>query len=43
MTNLNEGININLNGISISDLNDGIHSGKYNAGRWSNQLSVTVK
>ncbi|MGF7059649.1 FMN-binding protein [Brassicibacter mesophilus] len=40
---LNEGSEIKVNGIRISDLNDGIYNGKYNAGRWSNQLSVTVK
>ncbi|OLS01609.1 FMN-binding protein [Tissierella creatinophila] len=40
---LSEGMNIGINGINISDLNDGIYSGKYNAGRWSNQLNVTVR
>ncbi len=40
---LNEGSKVKINGIRILDLNDGIYSGKYNAGRWSNQLSVTVK
>lgn len=34
---------IEVNGIDISDLNDGIYSGKYNAGRWSNQLNITVR
>ena len=40
---LNEVRNIEVNGIDVSDLNDGIYSGKYNAGRWSNQLNVTVR
>lgn len=40
---LRAGMNIEVNGIDISDLNDGIYSGKYNAGRWSNQLNVTVR
>ena len=40
---LNEGSNIKVNGINISDLNDGIYCGKYNAGRWSNKLNVTIK
>ncbi len=40
---LNEGSDIKVNGINISDLNDGIYGGKYNAGRWSNKLNVTVK
>lgn len=40
---LKEGSEIKVNGIRISDLKDGIYNGKYDAGRWSNQLSVTVK
>ena len=40
---LNEGSNTKVSSINISDLNDGIYSGKYNAGRWSNQLNVTIK
>lgn len=40
---LREAKNIEVNGIDISDMNDGIYSGKYNAGRWSNQLNVTVR
>ncbi|MDR7855023.1 FMN-binding protein [Tissierella sp.] len=40
---LNEGSNIEVNGINILELNDGIYNGKYNAGRWSNQVNVTVK
>ncbi|WFA09359.1 FMN-binding protein [Tissierella sp. Yu-01] len=40
---LNEGSNIKVSSINISDLNDGVYSGKYNAGRWSNQLNVTIK
>lgn len=40
---LREGRNIEVNGINISDLNDGVYSGKYNAGRWSNLLNVTVR
>ena len=40
---LREGKNIEVNGIDISDMNDGIYSGKYNAGRWSNHLNVIVR
>lgn len=40
---LSEGRNIEVNGINISDLNDGIYSGKYDFGRWSNQLNITVR
>ncbi len=40
---LKEGGEVKVNGIRISGLNDGIYNGKYDAGRWSNKLSVTVK
>ncbi|QUH21030.1 FMN-binding protein [Alkaliphilus sp. B6464] len=40
---LKGGGEVKLNGIRISGLNDGIYNGKYDAGRWSNKLSVTVK
>lgn len=40
---LKEGSEIKLNGIRVSDLTDGTYYGKYKAGRWSNELSVTVK
>ncbi len=40
---LKEVSEIKVNGIRKSDLNDGIYYGKYNAERWLNQLSITVK
>lgn len=40
---LSEVRNIEVDGINILDINDGIYSGKYNAGRWSNQLNITVR
>ena len=40
---LNEGKDIRINGIDISNLNDGIYNGKYKAGRWTNELNITVK
>lgn len=40
---LNEGKNIRINGIDVSNLNDGIYNGKYKAGRWTNELNITVK
>ena len=40
---LDEGINIKATGIDVSNFNDGIYTGKYDAGRWSNVLNVTVK
>lgn len=40
---LNEGKDIRINGIDVSNLNDGIYNGKYKAGRWTNELNITVK
>ncbi|MCQ4921976.1 FMN-binding protein [Tissierella carlieri] len=40
---LNDGKDIAINGIDISNLSDGIYNGKYKAGRWTNELNVTVK
>ncbi len=40
---LKEGKNIEVDGVDISGLNDGVYSGKYDFGRWSNQLRVTVE
>lgn len=33
---------ITLSGIDLSDVNDGIYTGNYESGRWSNELSITV-
>lgn len=40
---LDEGIKVKTTRIDVSNFNDGIYSGKYDAGRWSNVLNVTVK
>ncbi|MFY9174160.1 MAG: FMN-binding protein [Peptococcia bacterium] len=40
---LNEGKNIELEGVVPSQLEDGVYNGKYSAGRWSNSLNVIVK
>lgn len=40
---LNDGKYVKLDGINISNLKDGIYSGKYNAGRWSNKINITIK
>lgn len=32
-----------INNISPSQLSDGTYSGKYDGGRWTNEVSVTVK
>ncbi len=41
---LTRGLNedISLDGINISSLNDGIYRGDYKAGRWTNELIITV-
>ena len=40
---LNPGKNIIINSLDASQLKDGVYKGKYNEGRWSNQVNVTVK
>lgn len=35
--------NITLNGIDLSKLKDGIYTGEYDYGRWTNKLDITVK
>jgi len=40
---LEAGKNVEINGLNITNINDGIYNGKYKAGRWSNELKVTVK
>lgn len=40
---LNEGKNITLNGINISEFKDGVYIGEYKFGRWSNELDITIK
>lgn len=40
---LEAGSNIEINGLIISDINDGVYNGRYKFGRWSNNLNVTVK
>jgi len=37
------GRSIEINGLNISNITDGIYNGKYKSGRWSNELNVTVK
>ena len=33
---------ITLSGIDITDVNDGVYAGRYEGGRWSNELNITV-
>lgn len=40
---LKTGANLELSGIDASHISDGIYDGTYNAGRFSNGISVTVK
>ena len=40
---LNPGKNIVINSMDASQLKDGVYKGKYNGGRWSNEVNVTLK
>jgi uncharacterized protein with FMN-binding domain len=40
---LNPGKNIIINSIDATQLKDGVYKGKYNGGRWSNEVNVTIK
>ncbi len=40
---LKDGENVAINSIDTATLADGVYSGQYQGGRWSNQLNVTVE
>lgn len=40
---LEEGNKKEITNVNLSAINDGTYSGKYNYGRWSNQINVTVR
>jgi uncharacterized protein with FMN-binding domain len=40
---LEKGSKLEISSVNLSSLNDGTYNGKYNAGRWSNEVRVTVK
>lgn len=42
---LSRGLNkdIQLTGVNISNINDGVYEGKYSGGRWTNELKITIK
>jgi len=40
---LEAGSEIEMKGLVMSNINDGIYNGNYKSGRWSNELKVTVK
>lgn len=40
---LNSGKDISINHIDTSQLKNGVYEGKYNGGRWSNEVSVVLE
>ncbi len=40
---LDGGRNLELSGIDLSSVSDGLYTGSYDAGRWTNQVNVTIK
>lgn len=40
---LENGKDLKINNVDLSQVNDGIYSGEYKAGRWSNSVEVTIK
>lgn len=40
---LKSGMNLVINDVNLSSLSDGMYNGKYNAGRWTNEMNVTIK
>lgn len=40
---LDTGEKVVIDDINLSSVNDGVYKGKYNAGRWSNEVNVIVK
>jgi uncharacterized protein with FMN-binding domain len=40
---VSSGAKLQINKIELSTVNDGSYTGKYNSGRWTNELSVAVK
>ncbi|KOA20431.1 FMN-binding domain protein [Clostridium homopropionicum DSM 5847] len=40
---LEDGRELKINNVKLSQVNDGIYSGEYNSGRWSNSVEVTIK
>jgi uncharacterized protein with FMN-binding domain len=40
---LKSGMNLAINDVILTSHSDGIYNGKYNAGRWSNEMNVTIK
>ena len=40
---LKSGMNLAINDVNLTSHSDGIYNGKYNDGRWSNEMNVTIK
>ena len=40
---LKPGMNLVINDLNLSSISDGMYNGKYNDGRWSNEMNVTIK
>ncbi len=40
---LEEGLNVSIDSVNLSNIDDGVYKGSYEHGRWSNVLNVTVK
>lgn len=40
---LEEVLSISINPVDLSEAGDGVYSGRYDFGRWSNELNVTVE
>jgi uncharacterized protein with FMN-binding domain len=40
---LKSGMNLVINDVNLSSLSDGSYNGKYDAGRWTNEMNVTIK
>ncbi len=40
---LEEGLNVSINPVDLSETEDGVYNGRYDFGRWSNELNVTVE
>lgn len=40
---LKAGIKETVNGIDLASVSDGVYAGRYESGRWTNELEITVK
>lgn len=40
---LKDGANVPINEVKLSNFEDGVYEGQYEAGRWSNTLNITVE